>query len=137
MIGILLYTLGETGYHLTRAASAMLDDPPERLEALAVRIDANQDVVMAQLRDLVDQLDAGSGVLVLADIYGATHTNTVCKIVEPGRVAAVTGVNLPMLVRALNYRDLSLDQVVQKAAAGGKNGIAVVDRESGKREAQE
>ncbi|MEJ2106395.1 MAG: hypothetical protein P8X48_03565 [Acidiferrobacteraceae bacterium] len=137
MIGILLYTLGETGYHLTRAAAAMLDDPPDRLEALAVRIDANQDVVMAQLRDLVDQLDAGSGVLVLADIYGATHTNTVCKIVEPGRVAAVTGVNLPMLVRAINYRNLPLDQLVEKAAAGGKNGIAVVDGKSVNREEQE
>lgn len=137
MIGILLYTLGETGYHLIRAASAMLDDPPERLEALAVRIDANQDVVMAQLGDLVDQLDSGTGVLVLADIYGATHTNTVGKIVERGRVAAVTGVNLPMLVRALNYRNLPLDQVVEKAAAGGKNGIAVVDGKSGYREARE
>ena len=135
MIGILLYTLGETGHHLIRAASAMLSEPPDRLEALAVRIDANQDVVMTQLHDFVDKLDSGSGVLVLADIYGATHTHTVGKIVQAGQVAVVTGVNLPMLVRALNYRTLPLDQVVEKATSGGKSGITIVDAKSATREA--
>jgi PTS system mannose-specific IIA component len=130
MIGILVFTLAETGQELIRAASAMLEEPPERLESMSVRTDADQEAVLSQLRATIRQLDDGSGVLVLSDIYGATHSHTVRRVVTPGHVGLVTGVNLPMLVRTLNYRHLSLDKLVDKAVVGGHNGIMVVDAQT-------
>jgi PTS system mannose-specific IIA component len=130
MIGILLFTLGDTGQQLIRAASAMLEQPPERLASMSVRTDADQDLVLSELRAKIQQLDDGSGVVVLSDIYGATHSHTACKVVAPGHVGLVTGVNLPMLMRTLNYRDLSLDKLLDKAVAGGHNGIKAVDAQT-------
>ncbi len=115
---------------MIRAASTMLADPPERLDSIAVPMDADQGAVLAELKQKIAELDDGTGVLVLADIYGATHSRTARKATAAGRVALVAGANLPMLVRALNYRHLSLEKLVDKAVVGGHNGIIVVDARS-------
>ena len=68
-------------------------------------------------------MDRGDGVLILADIYGSSHTNAACRLLVPGQVELVSGVNLPMLVRVLNYRHLSMGELVRKAQSGGAQGI--------------
>ena len=62
-------------------------------------------------------------MLVLTDIYGATPSNIAARLLRPGRVEGVAGVNLPMLIRALTYRDEPLGALVEKAAAGGAEGV--------------
>ena len=73
--------------------------------------------------ELLKQLDNGDGVLILSDICGATPCNIANRLVNTGRVECLSGVNLSMLVRALNYRNESLEVVVEKALAGGKEGV--------------
>jgi PTS system ascorbate-specific IIA component len=63
------------------------------------------------------------GVLVLTDIYGATPGNIALKLLKPGRVEGISGVNLPMLIRALTYREQGLAAVVEKALSGGTEGV--------------
>jgi mannose PTS system EIIA component len=72
---------------------------------------------------LVKQLDHGNGVLVLTDVYGATPGNIAARLLIPNRVEGVAGVNLPMLVRALTYRNEPLKTVVAKAMSGGVEGV--------------
>jgi mannose PTS system EIIA component len=79
--------------------------------------------ILPQAIKLVRQLDHGDGVLVLTDVYGATPSNIASKLLIPGRVEGVVGVNLPMLVRALTYRKEPLDVVVRKAVSGGVEGV--------------
>jgi PTS system mannose-specific IIA component len=62
-------------------------------------------------------------VLVLTDVYGATPSNTVCKVLARTRVEAIAGVNLPMLLKALTYRDEGMATLVEKAVEGGQAGI--------------
>jgi PTS system mannose-specific IIA component len=62
-------------------------------------------------------------VLVLTDVYGATPSNMAANLLDPGRVEGVAGVNLPMLVRALTYRQEPLKIVVSKAISGGVEGV--------------
>ena len=69
-----------------------------------------------------------SGVLVLTDIYGATPSNIAMKLIQPGRVEGVAGVNLPMLIRALTYRDEPLDSVLDKAVSGAIEGVMRMDK---------
>jgi PTS system ascorbate-specific IIA component len=45
------------------------------------------------------------------------------KLLEPGRIEGVAGVNLPMLLRALTYRDKDMDTLVTRAVAGGRDGV--------------
>lgn len=84
------------------------------------------DAMVEKARALVREVDAGAGVLVLTDVVGATPGNIATQLAEPGRVAVVAGVNLPMLLRAVCYRAESLSEVVAKAIAGGQQGIVQV-----------
>jgi len=65
----------------------------------------------------------GNGVLVMSDVFGATPSNIACKLLIAGRVEGVSGVSLPMLVRALTYRNEALKVVVGKAISGGLEGV--------------
>ena len=73
--------------------------------------------------DLIRFLDQGQGVLVMTDIYGATPSNIASRLLVPGRVEGIAGVNLPMLIRALTYRAEPLETVVAKAVSGGTEGV--------------
>jgi PTS system ascorbate-specific IIA component len=68
-------------------------------------------------------LDSGQGVLVLTDIFGGTPSNIATRLLIPGRVEGASGVSLPMLIRALTYRNETLATVVAKALSGGKEGV--------------
>ena len=71
-------------------------------------------------------VDSGRGVLLLTDIFGATPANVALKLLQPGRVEGVSGVNLPMLLRALTYRDKDMETLVTKTVAGGRDGVMLM-----------
>jgi PTS system ascorbate-specific IIA component len=74
-------------------------------------------------RQLLDMVDTGEGVLILSDILGATPANTAAKLLEPGRIEGVAGVNLPMLLRTITYRERNMEILVKKAVAGACEGV--------------
>ena len=80
-------------------------------------------------RELITRLDSGDGVLLLVDVFGATPSNIVRRLCQPGRVLGVAGVNLPMLLRVVCYRDKPLAEVAQKALLGGRECIVLMTRE--------
>ena len=81
------------------------------------------DALLPVAEDLIRFLDQGPGVLVMTDIYGATPSNIACRLLRPGRVEGIAGVNQPMLIRALTYREEPLVALVEKALAGGAEGV--------------
>jgi PTS system ascorbate-specific IIA component len=94
-----------------------------QMVGMDVAPDADIGSAVAQADQLVREVDRGQGVLVLTDVMGATPGNVAARLAQPGRVAVVSGVNMPMLLRSLCYGDSSLDELVAKAAAGGVNGV--------------
>jgi len=97
--------------------------PCTHFEALDVDADADVDAAVQHARDLRAAVDDGSGVLVLTDTLGATPGNVATRLAEPGRIAVVAGISLPMLLRALSNRGGVLAEAVDKAMAGGTHGI--------------
>jgi PTS system ascorbate-specific IIA component len=85
--------------------------------------DAERDLLAAQARHMAEALDSGEGVLVLADLFGSSPANIANALTGSGRVHVLTGVNLPMLVRVLNYPRLPLSEIAQKALSGGRDGV--------------
>lgn len=130
MVGILIIAHGTLGESLIHCASHVFGARPPRLRQLGVSVHDEPAALLPQARKLVAELDDGSGVLVLSDIYGATPCNIGCRLLEPGRVEVVAGVNLPMLVRALTYREQPLNVVVEKAISGGREGVIEVSKEA-------
>ncbi|HTN49521.1 MAG TPA: PTS sugar transporter subunit IIA [Burkholderiaceae bacterium] len=96
------------------------------VRALDVEPEAPPEELFARAQALMKEVDAGAGVLVLTDAFGATPGNLASRLNEPGRVAVVAGVNLPMLLRAVCYRGESLADVAAKALAGGQQGMMQV-----------
>ncbi|MBL8516175.1 MAG: PTS fructose transporter subunit IIA [Betaproteobacteria bacterium] len=124
MIGILLVSHGTLGESLIHCASHVMGKRPMYLRQLGVTVHDDPEAILPQARDLIRFLDTGQGVLVLTDIYGATPSNIACKLLETGRVEGVAGVNLPMLIRALSYREkLTLPELIQKSLSGGSEGV--------------
>ena len=123
MIGILIITHGTLGESLIHSASHVLNQRPPRLRQLGVTAQDDPALLLLQARALVKELDAGDGVLILTDMYGGTPSNMAAKLVTPGKVEAVAGVSLPMLIRTLTYRDRDLPVIVTKAISGGCEGV--------------
>ena len=123
MIGLLIIAHGTLGESLIHCASHVMGKRPLYLRQLGVTIHDEPDAILPQGRDLVRFLDQGDGVLVLTDIFGATPSNIACRLLEPGRVQGVSGVNLPMLIKALSYRDLPMETLIEKALNGANEGI--------------
>jgi len=123
MISILIITHGTLGESLIHCASHVLNKRPPRLQQLGVTAQDDPALLLTQARTLITELDAGDGVLILTDIYGGTPSNLAAKLVTPGKIEAVAGVSLPMLIRVLTYRDRDLQTIVTKAISGGCEGV--------------
>ena len=130
MIGILIIAHGTLGESLIHCASHVLGSRPPLLKQLGVSVHDDPVEVLPNARELVRELNQESGgVLILSDIYGATPCNIVSQLLEPGRVEGIAGVNLPMLVRAIAYRNENLETLVEKAITGGAGGILHITQE--------
>ena len=127
MIGVLIVAHTPLASALAAGASHVYSCAPERagsqVRILDVQPEADVAATVEQARRLIAEVDSGAGVLVLTDLFGSTPGNVAARLAETGRIAVVAGVNLPMLLRALCYRDGKLSDTVEKAVAGGTQGV--------------
>jgi PTS system ascorbate-specific IIA component len=130
MVGILIIAhaplasaLAQCGSHVYACDPARAED---KLRTLDVPAGADVAATVDAARALLAEIDDGAGVLVLTDVFGATPGNVATQLSNPPRVSVVAGVNLPMLLRALCYRDGKLADTVEKAIAGGTQGVMQV-----------
>ena len=123
MIGILLITHGTYGEALIQNVCHVLNKRPLLIAQLGVAAQDDPLDVLPLAKLLLTEVDGGEGVLVMTDIYGATPANLALKLLEPGRIEGVTGVSLPMLLRAITYRGKGMETMITKAISGGRDGI--------------
>jgi PTS system ascorbate-specific IIA component len=131
MIGILLVTHGEIGKALLESATQILGDAQRQTATLSVWRQDDPDDLVLRAREALERIDAGDGVLVLTDIFGATPGNVVSRVLEDGKIEGVSGVSLPMLLRVLTSRNGSskdaLSAAVQRALSGGAEGVVYMN----------
>ncbi len=123
MIGILIIAHGSLGESLIHCVSHVLGKQPPQLAHFAVGTNDDPSDLYPQAQQMVNALNTGAGVLILSDMYGASPCNLVAKLLAPGIIEGVAGVNLPMLVRVLNYRDKPIKTCLEKAISGGRDGV--------------
>jgi len=122
-IGLLIVTHSDIGSALVNTAVHMMGVCPLQTEVLPVPGDADLDELRNSARQMVAQLDQDDGVLILTDMYGSTPSNIANSVADNDHVRVVAGMNLPMLIRVLNYPRLSLPELVSKALSGGRDGV--------------
>ncbi len=124
-VGLLVITHEHLAENLVATARDMLGSERLRMEALSVAHQDDMDEMLTRARECCRTLDQGDGVLVLTDVYGSTPSNIANRLAENNAVIVITGVNLPMLIRVLNYPRLNLNQLSEKACSGGHDGIMI------------
>ena len=129
MIGILLITHGSFGESLVQNVCHVLNKRPPQLLQLGLAPQDDPLDLLPLARRLLQAVDSGDGVLVMTDVWGASPANLAAKLLQPGRIEGVAGVNLPMVLRALTYRDRSMDTLITKAVAGGRDGVVNMQKE--------
>lgn len=125
-VGVLLLTHEAMGAALVGAARHVLGRLPLPVDVVEVEASADPDNTLRDAAAHARGLDEGAGVLVLTDLYGATPCNVAHRLPSLGITThCVSGLNLPMLLRVLNYPEQSLDELAQTAASGGRGGIHI------------
>ncbi|HWT72846.1 MAG TPA: PTS fructose transporter subunit IIA [Oxalicibacterium sp.] len=126
-VGILLLTHAPLGQAFISAATHVFRARPERLESIDVNADQDTCEVERLAKNAIRQIDDGSGVLVITDVMGGTPSNCSVGLCGVDNVQVIAGISLPMLLRAITYRNDTLDVVVEMALAGGQGGAVRVD----------
>ena len=125
-VGILIIGHDNVGESLWDNAVRTLGASPLQFAIVSIGRSCEPDEAYSRASALTEYLDQGDGVLVLTDMCGATPSNIAVRLLPERRVRVVTGVNLPMLIRVLNYADLNLECLVEKAVTGGRDGIVEI-----------
>lgn len=122
-VGILLVTHGKLGHYMLDCMRDMIGELPLPADVLEVRRVQALEVLINQGSKMIERLDTGAGVLLLTDAFGSTPSNIANKLSAIHGSPVVSGLNLPMLVRAFNYPRASQDELAKLAVEGGQRGI--------------
>ncbi len=123
-VGIVLFTHADYGKALMDSAEGILGTQ-DAYEVLSVDSGVEVEDLLTNLRTAVERLDAGSGVVIFTDMFGGTPSNLSISLLGSLKVEVITGVNLPMLLRAFNRRNESLMELAREVREAGIQGIVV------------
>lgn len=101
----------------------VLGEVPSNLKVLSVLAGDDPQMKLAEGQALIKQLDTGEGVLILADVFGATPSNIGRQLCHAEHVAGVAGLNLPMLLRVVCSPEKTLPGLARIAVEGGRECI--------------
>lgn len=127
MIGILVVTHSQLGEALIEAATAILGQRPEALVAISIDIRENAERLQKKVANGIKAVNRNNkGVLVLTDMFGGTPSNLSYSFLEEGKVEVLTGVNLPLLIRAAEIRpNLDINELAYQLEIFGKKSITL------------
>jgi mannose PTS system EIIA component len=121
--GILLVTHNGLGDSFVDCVKHVLGEARPNLKVLSVLAGDDPQLKLAEGQALIKQLDTGGGVLILADVFGATPSNIGRQLCHAERVIGVAGLNLPMLLRVVCSPDKTLPELARIAIEGGRECI--------------
>jgi len=125
-VSILTITHNGIGQALIDTAAAMIGEIANEVSCLSIPANLRPEDLgyyADQVRDSIGRLNGSHGVLILTDICGATPNNLARYFAEQDGIKVISGINLPMLVRVLNYMKKPLAELAAIALEGGHKGI--------------
>jgi PTS system mannose-specific IIA component len=127
MIGIVIVTHGQLGEVLIETASMIFGQRPPAVSAVSIDLAQDVDKLRNKIEKAVDHVDENQGVIILTDMFGGTPSNLSYSFLEEGRIEVISGVNLPILIKAANMRnrESSLDKLAKTIEAYGKKSISL------------
>ncbi len=124
MVGVIVITHLDLGEKLLKAAENILG-PQEMCITISLDSSTDMDESMQALKQAVEEVDVGSGVLILTDMFGGTPSNLAMSLLGAGDYEVITGVNLPLLLKLLGNREMELQELAVEVKSAGRQGILV------------
>lgn len=126
MAGIVIVTHSRLGEALIEAAEFILDSKLEAVTSVSVNLNENAEKLHKDILGGINEVDQNRGVLILTDMFGGTPSNLSYSFLEEGRIEVLTGINLPILIKALNIRDKKdLTDIAKELEEYGKKSISL------------
>jgi len=121
-VGVLIITHDNIGQVILDTTIKIIGSCPIQVRTISIEMDCNNSEKLSDIKTIVDELDTEDGLLLLTDLYGATPNNLAASLSNTNNII-VAGLNLPMLIRVMNYHNLPLLELSEKAIGGGKDGV--------------
>lgn len=126
MIGILVVTHNQLGDALIESAEFIIGGRPKALESISIDLNQNAESLRKKIADAIKKVDQKDGILILTDMFGGTPSNLSYSFLEEGRIEVLSGVNLPILIQAVNNRDkMNLADLGNNLEKFGKKSISL------------
>ncbi|MGD1986748.1 MAG: PTS fructose transporter subunit IIA [Desulfobacterales bacterium] len=126
MIGIVIVTHSQLGDALIEAAEFIIGKKSEALVSVSIDLNESADVLRAKIAKGIKKVKSKDGVLILTDMFGGTPSNLSYSFLEEGHIEVISGVNLPILIQAVNTRKkMDLDKLAVKLEKFGKKSISL------------
>jgi mannose PTS system EIIA component len=126
MIGIVIVTHKQLGDALIDAAEFILGARPDGVVSVSININENADKLREKVSEGIKNVNMKEGTLILTDMFGGTPSNLSYSFLEEGRTEVISGVNLPILIKAVNSRkDMDISKLAQSIETYGKKSISL------------
>jgi len=127
MVGIVIVTHGKLGDALVETAELIFSSKPESIISVSINLTENVEKLRKKINTAIKSVDSNKGILILTDMFGGTPSNLSYSFLEEGRIEVISGVNLPVLLKAINLRkkDMDLHQVAKTIETYGKKSISL------------
>ena len=126
MIGIVVVTHSQLGDALIEAVTAIVGEQPESLVAVSVNLQDKADNLRNKVAQGIKKVDKKKGILILTDMFGGTPSNLSYSFLEEGRIEVISGVNLPILFKAVETREkMELTELAVTLEKFGKKSISL------------
>jgi len=126
MIGIVVVTHGELGNALIDSTRFIFGSPPDGVIAVSVDLETNPDKLRKSIEDGIKSVDRKNGILLLTDMFGGTPSNLAYSFLEEGQVEVLAGVNLPILIKAIDSRpNMKLEKLAANLEKYGRQSITL------------
>ncbi len=126
MIGILLVTHANLGNALIETAELILEGSQEKIGFVSINIQENPDSLRKKIKKGISKVKTDKGILILTDMFGGTPSNLSYSFLEEGIVEVISGVNLPILLKAINSRKkMDMATLTSSLIETGKRSISL------------
>lgn len=126
MLGIVIVAHGSFGTTLLETAEYITGDKLGGIVAVSIQPEDDSDRIRRQILNGIKRVQQGAGVIILTDMFGGTPSNLSYSFLEEGRVEVLSGVNLPILIKAISIRkDMPLGQAAEAIETYGKKSISL------------
>ncbi|MEO1489536.1 MAG: PTS sugar transporter subunit IIA [Pseudomonadota bacterium] len=125
MIGLILVTHGRLAEQFVHAMEHVVG-PQSAIATVCIGPNDDMEQRRSEIAQAVKDVDAGSGVIILTDLFGGTPSNLAISLLDAGHVEVIAGINLPMLIRLAGARkSMDVVEAAEAAQEAGRNYITV------------